>query len=114
MTVRFIANGLCGEVPRMLVAGSARLPAFACVVIAIASLVGCSESRSGWSSSTELDADGAGVIRIQFPESDGPNELEPIAWDDFFAKFDENELAFLYQETTSEGQISRFNRLVNI
>lgn len=56
---------------------------------------------------------GAGVIRIQFPESEGPNELEPIAWDDFFAKFDENELAFLYQETTSEGQISRFNRLVN-
>ena len=60
------------------------------------------------------ERDGAGVIRIQFPESEGPNELEPIAWDDFFAKFDENELAFLYQETTSEGQVSRFNRLVNV
>jgi len=56
---------------------------------------------------------GAGVIRVQFPESEGANELEPITWDEFFAKFDENRLSFLYQETTSDGQVSRFNRLVN-
>ncbi len=56
---------------------------------------------------------GAGVIRLQFPESEGTNDLEPISWDDFFAKFDENKLAFVYQEATSEGQVSRFNRIVS-
>ena len=59
------------------------------------------------------ERDGAGVIRIQFPASDGVNPLEPIGWNDFFSKFDENQLAFVYQETTSDGQLSRFNRLVS-
>jgi hypothetical protein len=56
---------------------------------------------------------GAGVIRIQFPESEGPNELEPIGWDHFFEKFDEKGLALVYQEATSDGQVSRFNRIIN-
>lgn len=56
---------------------------------------------------------GAGVIRLQFPESEGTNDLEPISWDDFFEKFDENKLALVYQEATSEGQVSRFNRIVS-
>ena len=59
------------------------------------------------------EREGAGVIRIQFPESEGANQLEPIGWSDFFAKFDGNDLSFVYQETTSDGQVSRFNRLVN-
>jgi hypothetical protein len=56
---------------------------------------------------------GAGLLRVQFPESEGANELEPISWTDFFAKLDEKNLAFLYQETTSDGELSRFNRFVN-
>jgi hypothetical protein len=56
--------------------------------------------------------DGAGILRIQFPESEGPNELEPISWEDFFAKFDESGLALVYQEATSNGEISRFNKIV--
>lgn len=59
------------------------------------------------------ERDGAEIIRIQFPDSDGANQLEPIGWTDFFSKFDESELAFVYQETTSDGKLSRFNRLVN-
>ncbi len=56
---------------------------------------------------------GAGVIRLQFPESSGPNELEPIGWSDFFEKFDEKGLALVYQEATSDGEVSRFNRIVS-
>lgn len=56
---------------------------------------------------------GAGLLRIQFPQSDGPNELEQITWEDFFAKFDESKLALVYQDATSDGEVSRFNKLVS-
>ncbi|MBX6370460.1 MAG: hypothetical protein IRZ04_21020 [Rhodospirillales bacterium] len=52
-----------------------------------------------------------GILRIDFPEPPDDNDasdanLEPISWDEFFQKFDENGLAFLYQED------SNFNKLV--
>lgn len=53
----------------------------------------------------------AGVLRIDFPGHKGAR-LEGISWEDFFAKFDEKGLAFLYQEMTSQGQPSRFCRFV--
>lgn len=53
----------------------------------------------------------AGVLRIDFPGHKAAR-LEAISWEDFFAKFDEKGLAFLYQETTSQGQPSRFCRFV--
>jgi uncharacterized protein YhbP (UPF0306 family) len=34
--------------------------------------------------------------------------LEEISWEEFFEKFDESNLAFLYQE----GKNTRFNKLV--
>jgi hypothetical protein len=52
------------------------------------------------------------VIRLQFPESEGASDLEPIGWDHFFEKFDEKRLALVYQEATSDGHVSRFNRIV--
>jgi len=55
-----------------------------------------------------------GVLRIDFKgedESDDRN-LTRIEWDEFFQKFEEAGLAFLYQETTSEGAPSRFFKLV--
>jgi hypothetical protein len=57
---------------------------------------------------TETAADGdLGVLRIDFAE---PNDrLEEISWDDWFEAFEENKLAFLYQD---EGD-SRFNKLVD-
>lgn len=53
--------------------------------------------------------DDVGVLRIDFPGYTGENTLEEISWEQFFEAFDENELAFLYQD---EGD-SRFNKLVS-
>ena len=52
-----------------------------------------------------------GVIRIDFPDGPEPS-LEHISWDNWFDKFDENGLALVYQDTTSGGQPSRFNKIV--
>lgn len=51
----------------------------------------------------------AGVLRIAF---DGDEDLERIDWDEFFDKFEREELAFLYQERTADGGTSRFFKLV--
>ena len=52
-----------------------------------------------------------GVLRFDFG---GPEDsLEEISWDEFFAKFDESELALLYQDKTNDGKTSRFFKLVN-
>ena len=73
------------------------------------------ESRNGHPSvvkSTQGAEGGAGgLLRIDF----GPAEaaLEEVSWDDFFATFDENKLAFLYQEETASGRKSRFNKFVS-
>ena len=52
-----------------------------------------------------------GILRINFqdPGGDDDDRLEEISWEDWFRAFDENELAFLYEE---EGD-SRFNKLVS-
>lgn len=55
----------------------------------------------------------AGLLRIDFPGYSGEGSLEEISWDEFFDKFDGSNLAFLYQEKTSEGEVSRFNKLVS-
>ncbi|HET8600960.1 MAG TPA: hypothetical protein VFL99_11595 [Segeticoccus sp.] len=53
-----------------------------------------------------------GVLRIDFPGGTGEGELEHLSWDDWFEKFDDNELAFLYQEKKSSGEDSTFFKLV--
>jgi hypothetical protein len=58
-------------------------------------------------------ADDPGILRIDFPGYSGEDELEEISWDEFFDKFDEKNLEFLYQERTENGEISRFNKFVN-
>lgn len=56
----------------------------------------------------------AGVLRIEFPDAGGNDEkLEAITWDEFFDKFDGEELAFLYQDETSGGDTSRFFKFVS-
>ena len=59
------------------------------------------------------DEDDVGMIRIDFPGYSGERNLEEISWEEFFAKFDESGLAFLYQEETSQGQRSNFNKLIS-
>lgn len=53
-----------------------------------------------------------GMIRLDFPGYSGSRSLEQIGWEDFFRKFDENRLALVYEENTSRGQKSNFNKLV--
>lgn len=56
-----------------------------------------------------------GMIRLEFPGARNANDdkLEPISWEEWFNAFDENKLALLYQETTRDGEESRFNKLVS-
>jgi hypothetical protein len=54
-----------------------------------------------------------GMIRIDFPGYSGEGSLEEISWDEFFDKFEEKNLALLYQEETSGGEQSNFNKLVS-
>jgi hypothetical protein len=54
--------------------------------------------------------DDAGVLRIKF--TDDP-DLEEISWDEFFEEFDNNDLAFLHQDETADGQPSRFFKFID-
>jgi hypothetical protein len=60
---------------------------------------------------TERDGE-TGMIRIDFPGYSGEGSLREIPWDEWFKKFDESNLAFVYQDTTASGQKSNFNKLV--
>lgn len=58
--------------------------------------------------------DGAGVLRIDFEGAGaGEEELRPLSWDEFFRKFDEADLDFLYQDLTARGSTSRFCKFVD-
>ena len=61
-------------------------------------------------STTEDDE--PGLLRIDFPDAGGDQNLERVDWTSFFKKFEEEKLAFLYQEKTSDGKTSRFNKFV--
>ncbi len=56
-----------------------------------------------------------GILRFQFPRSRNRNDanLREIEWEEFFRKFDENNLALLYQDVTSTGKKSNFNKLIH-
>jgi hypothetical protein len=60
------------------------------------------------------DEGDAGLLRIDFPDDDDNDNdaLEEISWDEFFEKFDEKKLAFVYQDETADGQPSMFSKLV--
>lgn len=64
---------------------------------------------------TEGEGGEPGVLRFRFPDGDDQDEadLEDISWDEFFNKFDEKNLAFLYQDETRGGRQSRFFKFVN-
>jgi hypothetical protein len=67
------------------------------------------EQRGGRPAKVKTGGKG-GILRIDFREPD--EDLEEISWDDFFAIFDENDLAFLHQDKTEDGKTSRFNKFV--
>jgi hypothetical protein len=53
-----------------------------------------------------------GILRIDFPGGAGEDQLEHLDWDEWFRKFDESDLAFLYQEQKADGSDSTFFKLV--
>ena len=55
---------------------------------------------------------GGGVLRIDFPGGAGEDQLEHVEWDEWFRIFDDNDLAFLYQQQKSDGGDSTFFKLV--
>lgn len=69
------------------------------------------EARNGRPARVEGTGDAGGLLRIDFDEPE--ERLEEISWDEFFAIFEDNNLAFLYQETLEDGSTSRFNKLVD-
>jgi hypothetical protein len=54
-----------------------------------------------------------GLLRIDYPGFTGEDTLENISWEEFFATFDESNLAFLYQDQTKDGKESRFSKLID-
>src|SRR3954447_19045264 len=73
------------------------------------------EERGGKPASvkgTESGDEDAGIARIDFPGGE-EDRLDDISWDDWFRKFDEEKLAFLYQEQVKSGDESRFFKLVS-
>jgi hypothetical protein len=73
------------------------------------------ESRGGFPATVKSTKDDGepGLLRIDFPGYSGEDSLERIDWDSFFEKFEENDLALLYQEELKSGEESRFCKLVS-
>ena len=72
------------------------------------------ESRGGHPATVKsATRDTAGLLRIDFPGYRGKESLKEISWDDFFNKFDKEELAFLYQDRTVGGKTSRFCKFID-
>jgi hypothetical protein len=62
---------------------------------------------------TERGNEDAGILRIDFPGGATNPPLEPISWEAFFEKFDEAQLAMVYQDRTAKGKASHFCKFVS-
>jgi hypothetical protein len=73
------------------------------------------EEREGKPATVKATAKGdePGLLRIDFPGYSGEGSLEHISWEEFFEKFDKEDLVFLYQEETADGKPSRFHRFIS-
>lgn len=67
------------------------------------------EARDGRPSVIRTKGQGD-VFRIDFGEKE--EDFDEISCEEFFKIFDENKLAFLYQDKTKDGETSRFNEFV--
>lgn len=71
------------------------------------------EARGGKPSAvgeTRSDED-PGILRLDFDPKD--EALDTLSWNEFFDKFDEAELSFLYQDETADGKKSRFHKFIH-
>jgi hypothetical protein len=72
------------------------------------------EERNGYPAALKSisGTDDPNPLRIEFPGYRGNEWLEPISWEVFFDYFEDQNLAFLYQDNASDGKLSRFYRFV--
>lgn len=68
------------------------------------------EDRKGTPSRVRDSGDG-GILRIDF--GDPEEALESIDWEEFFQIFEKSDLAFLHQDKTADGKLSRFSKFVS-
>ncbi|PST24033.1 hypothetical protein C7U60_10015 [Mesorhizobium plurifarium] len=54
---------------------------------------------------------GGGLLRVDFGKPE--DTLEKISWDEFFKIFEQENLAFLHQDMTDDGQTSRFCKFIH-
>ena len=52
------------------------------------------------------------LLRLQFPDYASENTLTEISWQEFFKRFDEQKLAFEYQDYISSGEKSHLFKLI--
>lgn len=74
------------------------------------------EERGGKPASiegTERRNEEAGLLRIDFPGGASNPPLEPISWEAFFEKFEESNLAMVYQDEKADGETSYFCKFVS-
>lgn len=73
------------------------------------------EDRGGKPSHVKRTGSGEdiGILRLDFPGYSGADTLEEIGWEQWFEKFDERNLALLFQEETAGGERSNFNKIVS-
>lgn len=72
------------------------------------------EQRNGRPAAVEGTGSGSdpGILRIRFPDYGEDENLTEISWEDFFRKFEEERLALVYQDTSKDGQTSRFSKFI--
>lgn len=73
------------------------------------------EERGGKPSHVQSTGSGedVGILRIDFPGYSGEGSLEPITWEQWFEKFDQQGLSLIYEEETAGGARSNFNKIVS-
>lgn len=68
------------------------------------------EHRNGMPTRVKDSGDG-GILKVDFGR---PEEaLENIGGEEFFEIFEKNDLAFLHQDRTADGKLSRFSKFVS-
>lgn len=72
------------------------------------------EQRDAWPACVRNTGRGreVGILRLDFPGYSGAGSLDEISWDQWFQKFDANNLALIVQNKTARGKKSNFNKIV--
>lgn len=72
------------------------------------------EARKGHPATVSAtgDEEDPGILRIDFDYDGKDPNLTHISWEEFFKAFDENKLAFLYQDQKADGSPSTFFKFV--